>query len=309
MYLAGDIGGTKTHLAFYDDSSDECIKEKKFPSKDYSDLSEIVKEFLSSDDKVDVACFGIAGPIKDGVCKATNLPWVIDAAKMSKNRGIAHVFLINDLEANAYGIKTLSDDELFVLNEGSPGAKGNQALISAGTGLGEVGIFFDGSEHTPFASEGGHADFSPRNEEEVKLLYFLQKKFGHVSYERVLSGPGLGNIYEYLAQKEMSPKEITKHALNGTSPEAVKTLEWFVSFYGSECANSALKFMALGGVYLGGGIAPKILPEIKKGGFMKAFTSKGRFEALLSGIPVRIVLNENTALLGAKYFAKKHRPN
>ncbi len=306
MYLSGDIGGTKTHLACYEESSNECIKNQIFLSRDYSDLSVIIKEFFPSSNKIDVACFGIAGPINNGVCNATNLPWVIDAAMMSKNLGIAQVFLINDLEANAYGLKTLSTDEIFILNEGCPNAKGNRVLISAGTGLGEAGLFFDGKEHLPFVSEGGHVDFAPRNEEDVKLLYFLQKKFGHVSYERVLSGPGLSNIYEYLSHgKKMEPKEITKHALNGTLLNARKALEWFVSFYGSECANSALKFMALGGVYLGGGIAPKILSEIKKGGFMKAFRSKGRFESLLSTIPIRIVLNEDTALLGAKLCALK----
>ncbi|MCK4934143.1 MAG: glucokinase [Simkaniaceae bacterium] len=317
MYLAGDIGGTKTHLAFYDETNDVCVKEKKFPSKEYSSLREIVKEFLASDDKVHVACFGVAGPVQSGVCKATNLPWVIDSNRLVKDLGIDHVFLLNDLEANAYGMQTLPDDELFVLNKGSSNAVGNQALISAGTGLGQAGLFFDGKKHIPFASEGGHADFAPRDEEEVKLLYFLQKKYGHVSYERVLSGPGLQNIYEFfcLSEKEspkiaeeikqLGAKAITEYALNKSSPICVKTMRLFVSIYGAECGNSALKIMALGGVFLGGGIAPKILSEIKKGEFMEAFLRKGRFKTLLEKIPVKIVLNEKTALLGAKNYAQE----
>ncbi len=318
--LAGDIGGTKTHLALCE--SGKKIKEKKYPSQDFKTLEEIVKDFLS-DVKAPIgkACFGIAGPIKDQKVIATNIPWVIESTRLQKELSIEKVVLINDLEANAYGIKTLSDDEFFVLNKGDSNARGNQALISAGTGLGEAGLYYNGKEHFPFASEGGHSDFAPRNDREIKLLKYLQSKFNHVSYERALSGYGLYNLFSYLVdvEKELVPKEILDTIDQKKGPKIIsqkglqekgsifeKTLDWFVSLYGAEASNMALKMMAIGGLYIGGGIAPKILDKMTSGIFMKAFLQKGRFEELLSKIPIKIILNENTALLGAIDYAQNH---
>lgn len=322
VYLAGDIGGTKTHLALYKEQSGTpvSIKEHKFPSKNYLDLSSIVKEFLKGENiKVERACFGIAGPVKQGKSKATNLPWLVDTEILSKELQIEKVGLINDLEANAYGLKALKDEEFYVLNAGVPDLEQNQAMISAGTGLGEAGIYFDGKEHHPFGSEGGHSDFGPRGILQEELFEYLSKKFEHVSYERILSGPGLYNVYQFLIDtgketekalilKEIkegdSPRLISEFGVQGKSPACSRTLEIFSSVYGAEAGNVALKMLALGGIFIGGGIAPKILDVLKKGEFMKAFMSKGRFCDLLSAIPVKVVLNEKTALLGSMHYAR-----
>lgn len=321
-YLAGDIGGTKTHLAFFKEEKGKviCVKEQKFPSQKYPNLRLIVKEFLKDvDEKVTKGCFGIAGPIKKGKSQATNLPWLVESDVLSQELSNHKVSLINDLEANAYGLNMLQEDEFFVLNEGDKDAEGNKALISAGTGLGEAGIFFDGKREIPFACEGGHTDFAPRDEKEDSLLRFLRKKFGHVSYERILSGPGLYNVYQFIVETKIeeekeevlkeiasgdSPRLISEKGLSGSSRACRKALELFVSIYGAEAGNVALKMFALGGVYIGGGIAPKLLRMIKGAAFIDSFKRKGRFSDLLGAIPVRIVLNDNTALLGAMYYAK-----
>ncbi|WP_420421642.1 glucokinase [Simkania sp.] len=321
-YLAGDIGGTKTHLALFQDQSGKttCVKDQKFPSKDYPNLRTIVKKFLVGVGfEVERACFGIAGPVEDGKSKATNLPWIIDARQLETELKIEKVALINDLEANAYGLKVLSDDEFFVLNEGDHDASGNQAMVSAGTGLGEAGIYSDGKELYPFACEGGHTDFGPRNEVEDQLLHYLRKKYEHVSYERILSGPGLYNLYQFVVDTKQeaenpetvelihsgdSPRLVSELGLSGDSAACAKTLQLFASIYGAEAGNAALKFFALGGVFIGGGIAPKILAVIKTGEFMESFKAKGRFAQLLSTIPVKVVLNDNTALLGSMYYAR-----
>lgn len=311
VYLIGDIGGTKTHLALYDG---KVLRNQKFASGDYDSLSAIAKEFLADGEEIEKACFGIAGPVRDGRCQATNLPWVIDAAEIGKELGVGCVYLLNDLEANAWGINSLRDDQFYVLNRGEP-AKGNCALISAGTGLGEAGIYYTGAEHRPFATEGGHADFAPRNDLEIELLCYLRKRFkGHVSYERILSGPGLGNVYRFLVDEKgyddvlgsvdekLLPKMVSEKGLENSGSTCQKALEIFVDLYGAEAGNLALKFLTLGGIYVGGGIAPKILPAIQKGSFMRSFCDKGRFEGLLKSVPVRIILEENTALLGSGYF-------
>jgi glucokinase len=317
LILAGDIGGTKTHLALYEGR--RSIAEEKYPSQDYKDLSEILQIFLSLHKrKVERACLGIAGPIQNGCCRATNLPWVVDAAGLSKSLKIDLFFLINDLEANAYGLRVLSPKEFALLNAGEREREGNAALISAGTGLGEAGLYWDGKEHHPFACEGGHVDFAPRDDLEIALLKYLKDKFGHVSYERILSGPGLRELFHFLIntglektpewfkgdEKGLSQK-MTEHALNGTCSLSVRIVDWFASLYGSEAGNLALKFLARSGVYLGGGIAPKILPILQRGEFMRAFCLKGRFQELLSKIPVKVVLNENAALLGAVNYAER----
>lgn len=321
-YLAGDIGGTKTDLALYKEEEGKivCLKEKKFPSQKYPNLRLIVKEFMEGEtEKISKGCFGIAGPVKKGKSKATNLPWLVDSDVLSKELGIGKVSLINDLEANAYGLNMLREDEFYLLSKGNSDAEGNQALISAGTGLGEAGIFFDGRRHIPFASEGGHTDFAPRNEIEDAMLRFLRKKFSHVSYERILSGPGLYNVYQFIVEthiesekeevlKEIaagdSPRLISEKGLNGESIACRKALELFISIYGSEAGNVALKMLALGGVYIGGGIAPKLLSLLKQGEFLDSFRCKGRFFDLLKGITIKVVLNDKTALLGSLYYAK-----
>lgn len=316
MILAGDIGGTHTRLALFDKG--QQLVERKFSSRNYQGLEEIAREFLQTENKkAATACFGVAGPVRDGKCHATNLPWVVDAAKLSQSLNIPSVHLLNDLEANAYGLRMLKKEELFSLHPGKA-QKGNQALIAAGTGLGEAGLYWDGKEHRPFACEGGHTDFAPRNAKEIELLVYLNKKFGHVSYERVVSGPGLHSIYQFLietrretpsprveaamAQKDPSAV-ISEWGNQGKDPACVHAVDWFISLYGAEAGNLALKFLSLGGLYIGGGIAPHLAEKMKKGSFLSSFTDKGRFKDLLASIPIWIVLNDNCALLGAAYHA------
>jgi glucokinase len=318
MILAGDIGGTNTRLALFESSDMKLIRQEKYPSKSFSGLEEILRLFLKDPHKkILSASFGVAGPIKQGRCHTTNLPWDIDSLKLQQEFRFEKIHLINDLEANAYGIRRLKPNELFTLNEGKK-EEGNAVLVSAGTGLGEAGLFWDGKKHIPFASEGGHTDFAPRNELEIELWRYLQGLFGHVSYERVLSGPGLYNLYKFLigSGKEKETQEtkerlnhepaavvITDMALKEKCPVCMRTLTWFVEIYGREAGNFALEILAIGGVYLGGGIAPKIFEYLKKETFMKAFCEKGRFSDFLKLIPIYVVLNENTALLGAAVHA------
>ena len=257
----------------------------------------------------------------EGQVKTPNLPWVVNAAKITQTCKLSSVALLNDLEAAAYGIFTLQPQELLSLNEGTPRRPGNKVLIAAGTGLGEATLYDDGRDYHPSASEGGHADFAPRNETEIDLLRYLIKKFGRVSYERVVSGPGLANIYEFLrdggrmeepawlkekiAAAEDISAAIAQEALAGSSAVCVKALDLFVSVYGAEAGNLALRGKATGGVYIGGGIAPKIVDKIKDGTFMRAFVDKGRYRDFLSGIPVRLILNDQAALQGAAFYATK----
>lgn len=321
MILAGDIGGTKTELALFEDvKTRKIIKQEKFPSKDYKSLEEIIQKFIFSSSTLPTkACFGIAGPIENNTCHTTNLPWIIDGKKIETLLNISSVFLINDLEANAWGIPCLKENELYVLAEGDKNQKGNKALISAGTGLGEAGLYFDGKNHIPFPSEGGHCNFAPTNEEEVEIWRFLKEKYKHVSYERLLCGAGLFNIYKFFTEvkKEeelpellekfstMDPAQcIYEYGSTEKCPICKKSIEIFISIYGSEAGNMALKFLALGGIYIGGGIAPKMLNELKKGPFLESFTHKGRFNKLLSNIRVQVILNPHTALLGAGNYVE-----
>ncbi|MBI5273525.1 MAG: glucokinase [Chlamydiales bacterium] len=323
MYLAADVGGTKTHLAIYESTNCklQSIKDKKYPSKNYPNITNILQEFLSDfEGKIEKICIGIAGPVKNGICKTTNLPWVVDIKEVCKRLNITYGAIINDLEANAYGIKMLTKENFYCINKGVETLVGNQALISAGTGLGEAGIFFNGKQHIPFACEGGHCDFAPKNELEVDLLRFLMKRYGaHISFERVLCGRGIYEIYQFLTETKREikcadvdeqikrldpPKIISEAGVKGECKACRSTLEVFCSIYGSEAGNCALKFMALGGVFIGGGIAPKILTVLKNSDFLTSFVGKGRFEEFLSQIPINIVLNENTALLGAAFFCE-----
>lgn len=321
MILAGDIGGTKVRLALFDEKGGkQFADEQKFASRDYLDLGALLKQFLAQEKgkKISCASFGVAGPVYNGVCKATNLPWVISAKELEAQLKIPKVHLINDLEANAWGLRCLSDDEFFTVNVGVA-EKGNQALISAGTGLGEAGLYWDGNSHRPFATEGGHCDFAPTNKDEIDLLLYFMRQFEHVSYERILSGAGLFQLYRFIIDtklekedssieallKEKEPQRvITEKGISGACKACARACLLFTELYGAEAGNTALKFFAVGGVFLGGGIAPHLLPFFQKGKFMKAFIDKGRFSSLLKNIPVKIVLNEKTALIGAARYAQ-----
>jgi glucokinase len=308
-------------LALYDfiDGKPESSRDERYAAKEYSGLEEIVREFLGAQ-TVTAACFGVPGPVRDGRLRLTNLPWTLDSRELSVSLGVNHVFLINDLEANGYGVDELTPDQIYTLSEGDPSQIGNRALIAAGTGLGEGLLIWNGRSHIPYPSEGGHADYAPRNEDEIDLLRFLKQKYnGRISQERVVTGPGLTNIYEFLREVRgvdepnwlagrMAAEDpnavITELALAAKSEICEKALDMFVSAYGAEAGNLALKLLSVGGVYVGGGIAPRIIEKIKDGRFMKAFTDKGRLSQLLVNMPVRIILDSRAALLGAAAYAE-----
>ena len=324
MIIAGDIGGTNVRLACFDQEvKSGAIQQEKYKSSDFTDFSSLLKKFTSGlkGKSIQSACFGIAGPVQNGRCQATNLPWVVDERALEREVGIPRVSLINDLEANAWGIPLLTDEEMLVLNSGNEQV-GNGALISAGTGLGQAGLYWDGKGHIPFACEGGHADFAPISDEQVELWRYLKKRYDHVSYERVLSGSGIFQIYQFLIETKREKQSssliglenqkepqrvITEKALKQECPACVKALQLFCSIYGSEAGNLALKMLSTCGVYVGGGIAPRISEILKEGHFMKAFTAKGRFFDLLSQIPVKVILNDQTALLGAAHYAQQNK--
>ncbi len=321
MILAGDTGGTSTRLGLFEirDHAPRVVASEIFRSRDHASLDEIVAKFMvSAPKRVALACFGIPGPVEEGRAETTNLPWVVEARALQQVLGGAAVWLINDLEANAYGIGALDPSDLAVIHPGAPGSGGNVAVISAGTGLGEAGATWDGRVHHPFASEGGHADFAPVDELQIELLRFLMKELGHVSVERVLSGPGLHNIYRFL--RDAGPADepawlrdalrggdpgaaISQAALEGRSELCARALDLMVAIYGAEAGNLALRVMARGGVYLGGGIPPRILPRLQATVFMEAFLAKGRLRPLLEKIPVQVILNDKAALLGAAQCA------
>jgi len=314
MILAGDVGGTKTDLAIFDRDV-RLVDRARYESGRHESLRDIVRDFVSTRPvRIEAACFGVAGPVRRGTAKTTNLPWTVSAAALEQVLGLDTVRLINDLEATAFGVSALAGDDLAVVHEGAPDAAGHAAVIAAGTGLGEAGLFWDGRRHHPFASEGGHATFAPANDLEFALLTHLRREFDHVSWERVLSGQGLFNIYRFLRDTGRHdepawladaiahgdpPAAVTSAALAGTSELAGAALDLFVSLYGSEAGNLALKTYATGGVYVAGGIAPKILPRLLDGAFARAFTAKGRMAPLLSAVPVRVVLSDLVNLLGA----------
>jgi glucokinase len=320
VIIAGDIGGTSTRLALFEptDGRPRPVVEKVYRSRERSGLEEIVQAFVAEHHvSVVAACFGIAGPVRGGEVKTPNLPWTVRSVSVAERLRLESVHLINDLEANAWGVGALDAEDFAVLSEGAP-APGNSAVIAAGTGLGEAGLYWDGEQHLPFACEGGHADFAPRNALESELLSYLADRYDRVSYERVVSGPGLYNIYQFLRDTQRgteSPElaqaimnsdpaaSISQAALAGKSELASRALDLFVSLYGAEAGNLALKLMAVSGVYVGGGIAPKILARLKTPTFMEAFMAKGRMRRLLEAMPVRIVLNDKAALLGAARFA------
>jgi len=315
LILAGDIGGTNTRLGLFESRKASLKEYRTFQNSEYSSLEDILMKFLGTNSKIiSKACFGVAGPVLMGQIAATNLPWIIDEKKLSDALKIRWVKLINDLEANAYGIAMLGSEDFALLNEGKPVPKANTVIISAGTGLGEAVLYWNGKNYTPIASEGGHCDFAPRNELEVELWQYLHERYSHISYERILSGPGLQNVYNFLKNKSYGQEpdwlaqkiasgdpaaEISQAALSKTCDLAVKALDIFTQIYGAEAGNLGLKVMALGGVYLGGGIALKIIEKLKDGSFMTEFVKKGRMENIMRTIPVRVILNDQTAILGA----------
>jgi len=319
VILAGDIGGTHTRLALFEpDAGRDAIVEQVYRSGEHAGLEAILEVFRRAHrGAVAAACFGVAGPVRDNRCVTTNLPWVVEAGALSTVLG-APTWLINDLEACAYGLATLGPADVETLQPGRPAAAGNAALIAAGTGLGEAGLYWDGTSHRPFATEGGHTSFAPACDDDDALLRWLRRRHTHVSWERVVSGPGLVTIYEFLCttrapQEAIPPDEgrgaedraaaISRAALSGTNPLAAAALEWFVRLYGAEAGNLALKVMATGGVWLGGGIAPRILPQLRSESFLRAFRSKGRMQSLLEAMPVHVILDDRTALRGAARYA------
>ncbi len=324
MILAGDIGGTKTVLAICKESPDGpvFVREERYASADYDSLEAIVREFLAAEKGVDLraGCFGVAGAVVGGRSQATNLPWVMEESSLAVVSGTSRFKLLNDLEAMSLGMLTLGREDLAVLNPGKHEPKrGNVVVIAAGTGLGEAMLYFDGTRHHPMASEGGHADFAPQTDLQLDLLRYLRDKFGgHVSWERVLSGPGLYNVYCFLRDTgiEEEPRwlaeelaegdpnvSITRVGLEGKAALCIRALELFSNLYGAEAGNMALRSMAIGGVYVGGGIAPKLRSALENGSFMTGFTDKGRFRDFLSRVPVSICLNPRTPLLGAAHHA------
>jgi glucokinase len=323
--LSGDIGGTKTRLAVFDVRGThlESLVERTYPSGEYASLNAIIEDFLrAGETRPDAAAFGIAGPVRDNAVDVTNLPWRISAAEIAARFHIPRVALLNDLEANAWGLRALDEKDFHTLNTGVENPDGNAAIIAAGTGLGEAGLYRDGAHFRPFATEGGHTGFSPGSDLEIELLRFLMARYGHASWERLVSGPGLVTIHDFLVhyrkhtvadwlrddmQENDPAAAISRAAQSGRDALCVEALELFVHLYGVEAGDLALKMMASGGVYIGGGIAPKILEQLESGTFMAAFRAKGRMQSLLEQMPVRVILNDRTALYGSAVYAGNPR--
>ncbi len=322
MILAADVGGTKSYLGLYQSTPDGAVEisSARFRSNDFHGVTELLQAFLQTcpDQIPSRIVLGVPGPVRHPPVKPVNLPWSIDPEVVSRNLGGASVFLLNDLEATAYGTLTLGAEDLIELSAGEPDSEGNAAIIAAGTGLGEAGLAWIGTRYVAIASEGGHASFAPGTDLEAELWSYLFRRYGHVSWERVVSGMGLINIYEFLrdtgrgdepawlherlAEQGGGAATISHAATVDGCELAMMALDLFVSLYGAEASNLALKFLATGGLYIGGGIAPKIADKLAEGGFMKAFVEKGRISDILARIPVHIVRNDRTALLGAAYF-------
>ena len=326
MILAGDIGGTKTVIGLFEDTGGhlKAVREETFPSQSHGSLQEILERFLDSASRppLRTACFGVAGPVVEGRSKITNLPWELDERTLASALQVPRAKLLNDLEAAAFGMLYLDPIDLRLLQPGLT-REGNIAVIAAGTGLGEAILYWDGERHHPLASEGGHSDFAPQSGIEVELLIYLRREFGHVSYERVLSGPGLLNIYNFLRESgfALEPEWLRSQIAQGDPgamvaqlglarehPLCTRALDLFTSVYGAEAGNLALKALTVGGVYVGGGIAPKILAKLQDGTFAHAFNDKGRFAELMRSIEVKVALNPRAPLIGAANYAfRLHR--
>ncbi len=324
MILTIDVGGTKTLLALYNQQGDSwrVEREKKYQSAAYHGISGILADFASQEiyQQVSVICAGVAGPVVGGVCHITNLSWSLSVSELQRVTDVGPVFLLNDLEATAWGVRYLDDGKFLDINQDAKPEQGNIAILSAGTGLGEAMLIRNGRHVTAVATEGGHADFAPQNEEQDKLLVYLRKKYhGHVSYERLVSGEGLYNIYQYLRSlgniipSEKLEQHITLNApaavigeagLAETDALSIEAVRLFCQIYAAEAANLALKCLPYAGVVLAGGITPKLLPAIKQQYFMDAFLDKGRYRDLLKKIPVRVCMDESIVLSGALAFAR-----
>ena len=323
--LAGDIGGTSARLAICEVEGTTVRRDiqEVYDSPNYESLEDIAREFISGNSvEVDYACFGIPGPVRGRRAQTTNLPWQLDSDILERGLGIRNVYLVNDLEATARGLATLADADFTELRPGTSGGAGNQGLLAAGTGLGEAGLHWDGRKHRAFACEGGHASFSPTNEREDALLVWLRAKHGaHVSWERVVSGPGLRNIYTFMREEDPSRESealrdeiasgtddvdaIIRAATRDRDPLATEALDWFMAMYGSEAGNVALKYLATGGMFVAGRIAPKIAKALKRSKFVERFDGKGRLRPLLETIGIRIVTNDSAALQGAAHLAAR----
>lgn len=321
MILAGDIGGTKTNLAPFSVEDGRLVRGpvKTYRNSEYRSLVAILQEYRKETGvTVESAAFGIAGPVINGRCEATNIPWVVDSRELAACVGLPSAGLINDLEATAYGLLRLRESDTLMLNAGSPRPNGTIAVIAAGTGLGEGGLIWNGRRYQALASEGGHTDFAPRNDLEIDLLRYLLTKYKRVSYERVVSGMGIVNLYRFFRTRMTYPEPkwlgeeimagdaaaaISTAALAGKDEACMRTMELFISLYGAEAGNLALKLLAAGGVYIAGGIAPKVVPLLQQSTFMDSFTTKGRLSDLVKAMPVYVVLNDKIALYGAAHYA------
>jgi len=323
VILAGDVGGTKCNLAIFSekDSRLTAVFRQRFRSKDFAKFDLIAKEFARladthlGDEKIRAAGFGIAGPVINNRVRATNLPWTVDAAVLSAELGIPHIALLNDLGAWGHSIEYLDPADFVVLNPGTPELGGTRALIAAGTGLGQAILAWNGGRYRVVPSEGGHSDFAPHSEQQIELLRFMRRRYPQVSFELILSGRGFLTIHEFLDPSVKHPSfadpdadpapEITQNALKKTCPVCVETLDLWTDIYGAEAGNLALKVLSLGGMYVAGGIAVKILDKMKDGTFVSSFKDKWHFENLLQNIPVSVILNENAPQLGAAYEARR----
>ena len=321
MILAGEIGATRARMAAFQTEGNrlQCVVQKTYKSQEHGGLSEIISAFVRTEGvPVHSACLGVAGPVRAGRSKISNLEWTIDSRELATQLKLTSVGLLNDLEAYAYGVDALESKDFVTLSQGAEDAEGNRAVISARTGLGVAGLFWDGFRHHPFACEGGHVDFAPKNDLETELAHYLRKKYEHVSCERILSGPGIKNIYDFLRDSKKvdepawlrqqitaakdPPALISQLALERKSEICEQALTIFVSVYGSETGNCALNFMASGGVFIGGSIAAKIVPKMQDPVFMKSFLDKGRMRGLLSDMPVKIIVNDDAGLIGAARY-------
>lgn len=320
MILACDVGGTNTRLALYRRSGGTLARSRTatFRSADFPGFEAILRDFLQGGPAVERACVGAAGPVSEGRCRLTNIDWTVDEASIRSCSGAREAFLINDLQAMASSLPFLPPRSLSFLQEGDPRPRGNAAVLAAGTGLGEGFLVASAGGYVPLASEGGHVDFAPRNAREERLLAWMRERYGRVSVERVLSGPGLRDIHRFLRESEGVPeppevaaavggrdpqRAIVAAGLSGESAACAETLRTFCSVFGAVAGNLALQYLAMGGLYLGGGIAPALLPVLREEGFLSSFLSKGRMSELLARVPVAVILDPDASLLGAAEYA------
>ncbi len=316
--LAGDIGGTKINIALYraDENGFTILRQDSFHSKEYTSFTEVVQKFIGNDKTPDAICMAVAGPVINGKVKITNLSWQLDSNDISKELGKKVIF-INDLEANAYGLAGLKADELYNLSEGDPKQGGNMAILAPGTGLGEAGLYWDGKSYHPFATEGGHSAFASRTALDFELYNWLARQYKYTCWEHVVSGMGIHNIFRFLTEekkmmipdwltKEMQTEDpsaaISENAINGKSEVCVETMDLFIHYLATESSSLVLKHKATGGLYLGGGIPPKILPLLQKDKWQQLFFESDRMETLLKQTPVNVILNDKIPLLGAAYY-------